>query len=292
MLFPAGKAGNVFRGAFGTVFRRIACMPACADARSCAQRAACPYARMFEPVLAAGPSGLADPPRPFVFRAAHLDGKLIAPGEQFSVDVHVFDLKEPALAYFALTFAQLAREGLGSRRTKVQLESVTGIDLNGGTAATLFEGAEFTLRTPPEPLSLSLDAPADKITRVIVRFVTPTELKPEEAVARPDFGVLFARVRDRISTLAALYGDGPLELDFRGMSQRAQQVRLIRAELERADVLRRSSRTGEVHGVGGVVGEIEYEGELSEFVPFLRAGYWTGVGRHTVWGNGVIVIAG
>jgi hypothetical protein len=38
------------------------------------------------------------------------------------------------------------------------------------------------------------------------------------------------------------------------------------------------------------VGEVDYEGELSEFVPYLEAARWTGVGRHTVWGNGAIEI--
>jgi hypothetical protein len=52
--------------------------------------------------------------------------------------------------------------------------------------------------------------------------------------------------------------------------------------------MRRSSRTGDVHGIGGFLGEVEYSGDLAEFVPFLQAGYWVGLGRHTVWGNGVI----
>ena len=49
---------------------------------------------------------------------------------------------------------------------------------------------------------------------------------------------------------------------------------------------RRSSRTGRVHPIGGFVGEAEYEGELGEFVPYLKAGKWVGVGRQTVWGKG------
>ncbi|MEX2264101.1 MAG: hypothetical protein WD696_19260 [Bryobacteraceae bacterium] len=56
---------------------------------------------------------MADWPRPFVFRAAHLDGLTIRPAEDFHFDVHLFDVKDPALAYFVLAFAQLAREGLG-----------------------------------------------------------------------------------------------------------------------------------------------------------------------------------
>ena len=53
---------------------------------------------------------------------------------------------------------------------------------------------------------------------------------------------------------------------------------------------RRSTRTGQVHPLGGFAGWAEYEGELAEFLPWLRAAYWTGVGRHTVWGYGAISI--
>jgi hypothetical protein len=35
---------------------------------------------------------------------------------------------------------------------------------------------------------------------------------------------------------------------------------------------------------------VRYEGELSEFVPLLRAACRTGVGRQTVWGHGEIAI--
>ena len=40
-----------------------------------------------------------------------------------------------------------------------------------------------------------------------------------------------------------------------------------------------------------MVGVAEYEGELGEFVPFLEAAQWTGVGRQTVWGKGAIRVA-
>ncbi len=123
--FPAGKPGNILRGAFGIVFKRIACVPECVDARTCDLRAQCAYARIFEPAsLGTGPSGLADWPRPFVFRAAHLDGSTIAPGQTFHFDLNVFDVRDPSVAYFVQTFSELAREGLGPHRGRAQLESV------------------------------------------------------------------------------------------------------------------------------------------------------------------------
>src|SRR5262249_28983956 len=130
---------------------------------------------------------------------------------------------------------------------------------------------------------------AERVERVRVQFLTPTELKSGNQLAeRPEFGALAARIRDRVSALRELYDNGPLEMDFREFGARASQVRMTRCEIRKVGVARRSSRTGQTHPIGGFVGEAEYQGELAEFVPFLRAAKWTGVGRQTVWGKGEI----
>jgi hypothetical protein len=95
-------------------------------------------------------------------------------------------------------------------------------------------------------------------------------------------------VRDRISTLRELYGDGPLPIDFRTFGDRAHSVTMTRCHVYNIDVQRRSSRTGQTHSIGGFIGEAEYQGDLTEFFPYLRAAKWTGVGRQTVWGKGQI----
>jgi hypothetical protein len=293
LYFPPYKSGNILRGAFGTIFRKLVCAPECQEARSCDVRTTCPYARVFEPRAARGegPSGLADWPRPFVFRAAHLDGRTIRNNEHFHFDVHLFDVREPHLPYFVEAFAQLAREGLGPGRGLAELSAVDQLDLTGATVERVFDG--HNLQTPElaAPNSVGLCEVPRRVNRLLVRFVTPTELKAErQIVTRPEFGILFGRLRDRVSTLRALYGPGPLEIDFRAMGERAAAVRMTRCELTRAEADRRSSRSGQRHSVGGFVGEAEYEGELGEFLPYLELGKWVGVGRHTVWGNGEIEV--
>ncbi|MBI3683719.1 MAG: CRISPR system precrRNA processing endoribonuclease RAMP protein Cas6 [Acidobacteria bacterium] len=287
--FPPGKSANILRGAFGTIFRRIACVPHCPGARECELRASCPYARMFEPsALAGGPSGLADWPRPFVFRATHLDDCTLAAGSCFHFDLNLFDVRAPAaVAYLVLSFAQLALEGLGPGRGRAELAEVVQLD----PAARIYDGQSFLLPQAVEPMSLSLEPAAERVERVRVRFVTPTELKSGQQLAgRPEFGVLAARIRDRLSTLRQMYDDGPLPIDFRAFGERAALVRMTRCDLGRVEVVRRSSRTGQVHPIGGFVGEAEYEGDLAEFVPYLRAAKWTGVGRQTVWGKGEVEV--
>ena len=261
--FPPGKTANVVRGAFGAVLRDTVPREI--------------YRRLFEPGASLGetPSGLADWPRPFVLRVAHLDGLTIPAGDSLFLDAHVFDLHQPAFEHFRAALAKLADKGLGPGHGRAELTGAGQLDLSGNPQAT------------QQPSVLSLDPEPSPVHSVTVRFRTPTELKAQGGIAgKPEFAILFARLRDRISTLRSLYGEGPLEIDFRAMGERAAQIRMRRCEIAWEQVDRRSGRTGQVHSIGGFTGEADYEGELAEFVPWLKAARWVGVGRQTVWGKG------
>jgi hypothetical protein len=133
------------------------------------------------------------------------------------------------------------------------------------------------------------DAPAENVSAVRIQFLTPTELKSREGAAdHPDFATVFARARDRVATLSALYGAGALQMDFRQNGARARNVRTTRHDVRHVEVERISSRTGQRHPMGGFTGDVDYEGALDEFMPILHAAEWTGIGRQTVWGKGQI----
>jgi hypothetical protein len=235
--FPPGKAANLLRGAFG-----MALDPA-----------------LFSPKLAEGPSGLADPPRPFVFRCRHLDGVTVRAGAHFHFHLNLFlpSARDAVVEAFA-----------GAIRERAELQNASG-----------------------DVVAVDL-APQAPASRVRVEFLTPAELKQDgRVVDRPEFAVLFARIRDRVSALRALYGPGPLEIDFAAMGARAAAVAMTACDLRPVDVERRSSRTGQTHPIGGCVGSAVYEGELGEFLPYLDAARWTGVGRQAVWGKGEIAVA-
>jgi hypothetical protein len=298
LFFPPGKAANILRGAMGVIFRRIACVPDCRDARSCDIRQSCPYARVFEPTAISAlrphdepsPSGLADWPRPFVFRARHLDGCTVGIGEPFHFDLNVFTAERDVLAYFILTFAALAQEGLGPRRGKAELLRVRRLSTGGIPEQTLYEQSVQMITAGLQPISVDLTPPPDAPTRIRVDFLSPTELKHEHRIAnRPEFPILFGRIRDRISTLSRLYGPGPLNIDYQGTNARAASVRMTSCQLRRQETERRSTRTGQSHSIGGFIGTAEYEGDLAEFLPYLEAGHWVGVGRQSVWGKGEIM---
>jgi hypothetical protein len=246
--FPVGNPANILRGSFGATLKRVA--------------SAETYARIFEPKSLAGPSGLADPPRPFVFRARDLDGRVVAPGEAFHFDVNVFDVAGDSVSCFIQVFGEL---------DWAKLQRVDRAD---------------------EPERLSLDPRPAPVSKVRIEFLTPTELKSKDQIADvPEFPILFGRIRDRLSTLSALYGRGPLAIDFAALGERVEAVRLAHCDIHPVSATRRSGRTGQTHPIGGFVGSAEYEGELAEFLPYLEAARWTGVGRQTVWGKGEIRVS-
>ncbi|MEO8593116.1 MAG: CRISPR system precrRNA processing endoribonuclease RAMP protein Cas6 [Candidatus Solibacter sp.] len=265
--FPQGKSANVVRGAFGNVLHD-AVPPEV-------------YTRLFEPgrALGAAPSGLADWPRPFVLRVAHLDALTVREDETFYLDAHVFDLHQPTLVHFRAALSRLAEKGLGPGRGRAELERTEQLDVVGN--------AQAVWETSAPPSVASLDPESGPVETVTVHFQTPTELKSAGGLAeRPEFPIIFGRLRDRISTLRALYGQGPLEIDFKGLGERAARIELRRSNIVWEQVKRKSGRTGQVHPIGGFTGEAEYAGDLAEFLPWLRAARWVGVGRQTVWGKG------
>ena len=292
--YPHGRASNVIRGALGTILHGIACVPDCPGARSCALRATCAYARIFEPAgWDAGPSGLQDPPRPFVLRASHLDGVTVAAGQTFFFDVHLFLTVDPPLEYFLSAFSQLAETGLGPSRGRVRLEAVDVIGKDPGAAveARIFGQGRFVGQGLPDALEFPLAGEGREGGEVRVKFVTPLELKQKGRIAtRPEFGLLMTRIAERLSNLCAMYGGEPLDWDWRGVVARAQAVSLVDWRVgPEAEAVRFSTKTGQRHSVGGLTGEAVYRGAgIREFLPVLEAAKYCGVGRHTVWGNGVL----
>ncbi len=219
---------------------------------------------IFRPHRDTGPSGLRDAPRPFVLRVRNLDGRTLGPGETFEIGLNLF---APTLRpQFEESLCRLASTGLGPNRVL--------LDWGGLDVCT-------------ETFGLAAAEPCKALE---VFFLSSTEMKGWHGVGLPPFETLVARVRDRVSALSSLYGRGEPDLDFRGLAERARSVQAVSGQLTQVSASRTSSRTGQTHPLSGVTGSMKYEGELSEFVPLLRAACLTGVGRQTVWGHGEIAI--
>jgi hypothetical protein len=255
--FPR-HAGNLFRGALGSFLR--AENPVLQEL-------------LFHQRREDAPSGLRTPPRPFVLRVAHLDAARIVAGETFHAGLHLFETRNTAGIYADLVGAlsRLETAGIGAGRARARLICSEGL-------AT--------------PVFIPFVADGMCEQSIAIDFLTPTEIRGCGATEPIAFGALFRRMRDRICALQLLYGHEKPDLDVRELAARADRIRTLGCSLTHMPMDRRSSRTGDVHAIGGFTGYACFVGDIGWAAPWLEASVYAGVGAKTVWGNGQISVRG
>jgi CRISPR-associated endoribonuclease Cas6 len=249
--FPPFLTGNIFRGALGSFLRS-------------ANPGA--YGALFG--RAASDASLRTTlPRPFVLRCRNLDGRSYSPGEVFSLHLNLFLSDLQLLEALTAAATAMGNKGFGPMRSRA------------------------ALLLPPQHrhYSLGMDDPVEPAHAIRIHFHTPTEFKTDGEVTEPcHFPLLIQQIVRRLEHLSALYSSGALTLGSEALRKQADAIQLRSANLRRVDVSRRGSRLGQTHPIGGFVGAAEYSGDLTPFIRLLVAASFTGVGRHTVWGNGEI----
>lgn len=281
---------NMLRGAFEMAFRRLVCHDVSLTCSECLLRQRCPYPPVFRPSPPAESSRLSkqsDLPRPFVFEPPLSAQAELAPGEVLEVGLTLFGAANTALPYFVVALREFGAKGLGPGRGRLCLDSVLLRDSDG--TRSVFAGSDSTLHTMDRPWRVSDRAQTDDdvCSKVRVEFLTPTTLKRDsELVTQPTFSDVIRRIRDRLSAIAAFFGDGPLEIDFRGLGISADAVQTVEVKTDWQHRTRRSSRTGHVHETSGFTGYAIYSGDIGPFMPLLRCGELLHVGKYAVWGNG------
>ncbi len=143
--------------------------------------------------------------------------------------------------------------------------------------------------------------------RLKLRFVTPLLLKSgsglspdgqripaEEVRDRPPFGVILRRLRDRASALCTFFSEPWRHPDFASLGTLADTVNLVESRTEWLTRDRRSTRTGQHHDIGGLLGHALYEfpdhDTLTTLAPLLKLAEFLHVGKHAAWGNGSVRI--
>ena len=304
LALPLHGRGAIIRGAFGVALRGLVCHDMTLDCRACPLKAACPYPETFEPTPPPGGDRLStfsDIPRPFVFDLPD-DGKTeYRPGETLEIGLTAIGRASRLVPYFVTTFRKLADDGIGPRRARFELAEVVALGPEDAVAAArsivpIYKQTESLVRVAaPAVRAADLVRHGDaERTRLKLRFVTPMELRDRgQTIGTPELGPLLRRLRDRASSLAAFFGDGPLKVDFRGIGTLADTVKLVENRTLVLEVSRRSTRTGQRHDVGGFVGEATYEGAgIGRLMALVRVGEVVHAGKHAAFGNGRMEVVG
>ena len=146
---------------------------------------------------------------------------------------------------------------------------------------------------PPEALpSLGLTpVNGDGPKRIRVRMETPLRIPGGQAL-QPNlsFPVLVRALIRRNTALLNTWGQGEPDLDYSGLARLAQEVQVTGGRLTWLDWQRYSARQDRKMFMGGLIGEIEYQGDLAPYMPFLKMAEIVHAGKNTAFGLGKINI--
>lgn len=295
-VFPYYK-GSTFRGVFGHALKKVVCALKRQDCQDCLLRKKCVYSFVFETQLLPNNTNsrkrLASPPHPYVIEPPDSPKNQFNKGEPFDFALLLFGKANDYLPYFIYAFEQMGNLGIGKkikgRRPQFYLRSV---NVNNRTIYMgqdkKFSNGDFT-----DDLVLE-DFMSDRpVQSIDLALKTPLRLKFENKFqASLPFHVLVRAMLRRISSLCNYHGKGEPDLDYRGLVERAMDIDITESSLKWFDWKRYSTKQDQSMLMGGIVGQVTYSGELSEFVPLIRFCEKVHVGKQTSFGLGKIELTG
>jgi hypothetical protein len=167
----------------------------------------------------------------------------------------------------------------------------------GDTIIPIYRAEDDMIRTANTTISgeaITAHAAALPADHITLNFLTPTRLKHRGhwVDEGPPFHILVKVLLGRVSSLSYFHCGHKLEADFRGLIDRAAEVRIAQSETGWRDWSRFSGRQKQRVEMGGLVGQVTYSGDLRDYLPLLALGELVHVGKGTVFGNGQYRIVG
>jgi len=156
------------------------------------------------------------------------------------------------------------------------------------SAETLYQDGVLTM--PREFLGLreaqNLSAQLSR-QAVRLRFLTPLRLVVDgDLCTDPQFYILARNLLRRLGNLVSFHCGQEADLPVGPLLDVAETVRLTERRTLWYDWERYSKRQDKRMKLGGLVGELTYEGDLTEFLPLLVLGSWVNLGKGTSFGLG------
>ncbi len=289
--------GSTLRGIFGHALKKVVCALKRQNCGGCLLSPKCVYHNIFETSANSNVSTeskrIVDPPHPYVIEPPPEHKTNYRRGDALNFILLIFGEANDYLPYFIYAFDQMGQMGIGRRidgkRASFALQQVTVEDdviysKSGGSINLPVKLPELSLNHFPQPPDL-------KNFKIEIKLETPLRLKYQNTLhAELPFHVLTRSMLRRASSLLAFYGDGEPPLDYRGMVQRAEQVRITNSGIKWFDWRRYSNRQEQAMLIGGMIGSITYSGQLAEYIPLLQFCEQVHIGKQTAFGLGKFLV--
>ncbi|MBE0427092.1 MAG: CRISPR system precrRNA processing endoribonuclease RAMP protein Cas6 [Nitrospirae bacterium] len=298
---PAFNKGGILRGAFGTSLKRLVCsMDKRTGCGLCILKDKCAYTLIFNPTGINPAKRLQNVPRGYVLKPPLEREKEYTPDRPLSFEMILIGDRINYLPYVIVSLIELGKAGIGLNRGRFILGDIRVTSTYPPlekSSDSIYDPVSNTVKNILNPITGSeLLEYARKINRhkVTLQFLTPARIKfnptaekgKSNVVRVPEFHHIIRRLRDRINALSITYCGGPIDVDFKGIAERAAEVKTREANIRWIEIKRKSRTQPVQHDQSGFIGEITFEGDLEEFLPLIILGEYVHVGEDAVFGNG------
>jgi hypothetical protein len=234
-------------------------------------------------------------PHPFIIEPPPETKRIYKPGEVIEFTLVLISKALDYLPYFIYTFDQLGSMGIGKGRGKFELLSVHKLssDVADEHAQEMIYSAETkTMKSfSPSQLHVSFNSSdhSERDTHLLsIDFLTPTKIIYQgNPTTDLEFHIFMRQLLRRVSLLAYFHsGIDTTTWDFRGIIDQSEKVKIKENNLKWYDWQRYSSRQNSKINMGGITGNISYEGILAPFKTLIKAGEILHIGKGTTFGQG------
>lgn len=291
--------GSTFRGGFGSVFRKICCLDKrSSSCKECLLKEKCPYSYIFE--TSPGPDSvllknLEDIPRPFIIEPPLDNRSVFTRDDSISFSLTLIGRAVDYLPYFVVAFKELGNVGIGRGKGKFRLEEIRAVHAKTGKRELVYSFQNQVIKNVDsrfnwaDIMNSALRAEGElRVKQIIIEFLTPTRLKfQDELVSVPEFHIVIRSLLRRLANLAYFHCGENLDLDFNSLIGQATKIKIEEINLHWAEWERYSFAQARRMKLGGFTGRVRYKGYLDPFLPFLKIGEYTHLGKGATFGLGM-----
>ncbi|HPY76208.1 MAG TPA: CRISPR system precrRNA processing endoribonuclease RAMP protein Cas6 [Anaerohalosphaeraceae bacterium] len=278
--------GATLRGGLGYHLRHTVCHIKQGKCEDCIVQGTCAYSYIFEGIPPEDREFMRlypHVPQPFVLVTKHMEKMDIQPGDPFTFGFRLFGKAIDLFPYIAYSLIEMGKEGLGKERVPFTIKQIvqprgSGIIYQDGSNRLGSLRKEYFQFQP------------NQTSKIMIDFLSPVRLRVgKKDVKKITFlDIVTAAVR-RLAILTYFYGI-PLTkaCDTSELIAGAEEVSMISDQTQWFEFGRYSGRQDRKILLGGLVGQMVFEGDLKSHLPLLALTQVTGIGKATSFGFGQI----
>ena len=283
--------GSMFRGAFGTAFRKSVCVTKFNTCANCLLQSQCSYFQIFETELPDNNlkilKGVKKHPHPFVIHPNTGTKRSYVKGEIFELGLTIFGSFINQFPFFLFTIIQMGKIGISYKRSQFEVLNAVNV-ISGDSQIVIFKNSAGKLNNNYKPLDVEeeLSILTNKPSDIKIIFKTPFRVQNlSQIIYNPKeitFEVFFKTVARRIMLLSALF----CNTDFDSFSKIELNNDVKENRLRLYEWERYSNRQQDKIEMNGFVGSIIFKGVSPEAVKLIKLASFMNIGKNTVFGLG------